>query len=138
MMAIFYAQETGLTAEEYIECVSQSELGSIRPIGNPERVQAYLENSNLVITARNKNGTLVGLFRGTTDWHWVCYCADLAVAETHQGQGIGKALMDKATEILGLGVTVTLLSVPGAEAFYQKIGMKQTSAAFYRDRTNRS
>jgi ribosomal protein S18 acetylase RimI-like enzyme len=137
-MTITFAQETGLTAEEYIECVSQSELGTIRPLGNPERVQAYLENSNLVITARDTDGTLVGLFRGMTDWHWVCYCADLGVAETHQGQGIGKALMDKATEILGPGCTITLLSVPGAESFYQKIGMKQTSAAYYRDRTDRS
>lgn len=137
-MAIICAQETGLTAEEYIECVSQSALSTIRPLGNPERVQAYLDNSNLTITARNKHGVLVGIFRATTDWHWVCYCADLAVAETHQGQGIGKALMNKAAEILGNGITIILISMPDAEGFYRSIGLKQTNAAFYRDRTDRS
>ena len=137
-MAIICAQETGLTAEEYIFCVSQSTLGPTRPLGNPERIQAMLDNSNLVISARHSDGTLAGLFRGTTDWHWICYCADLAVAEPFQGQGIGKALMNKASEILGAGVTVTLLSLPGAEGFYRAIGLEQTSAAFYRDRTDRS
>ena len=137
-MAVICAQETGLTAEEYIACVSQSALGPTRPLGNPERVQAYLDNSNLVVTARDPDGTLVGVFRGTTDWHWVCYCADLAVAETHQGQGIGTALMDKATEILGPVSSIILLSLPDAQGFYKALGLTQTDAAFYRDRTDRS
>jgi GNAT superfamily N-acetyltransferase len=136
-MSITYAQETGLTAEEYIACVGQSALGPTRPLSNTERVQAYLDRSNLTVSARNSSGVLLGLFRGMTDWHWICYCADLAVVETHQGKGIGQALMDKASEILGPGVTITLLSLPGAEGFYRKIGLTQTSAAFYRDRTNR-
>jgi len=135
---IICAQETGLTAEEYIACVGQSKLGPTRPLGNTERVQAILDNSNLFVTARDKTGRLVGLFRGMTDWNWVCYCADLAVVEHNQGQGIGKTLMDKASEILGPGVTVTLLALPGAEGFYSKIGLTQTSAAFYRDRTHRT
>ena len=137
-MAVICAQETGLTAEEYIFCVSQSTLGPTRPLGNPERIQAMLDNSNLVISARDSDGTLAGLFRGMTDWHWVCYCADLAVAEPFQGQGVGKALMSKASEILGAGVTVTLLSLPDAQGFYKAIGLSQTDAAFYRDRTDRS
>ena len=137
-MTVIYAQETGLTAEEYIACVRDSALGPTRPLSNPDRVQGYLDGSNLVISARNTEGTLVGIFRGVTDWQWICYCADLAVSETHQGKGIGKALMDKANEILGDGVTIALLSLPGATDFYKKIGLTQTDAAFYRDRTNRS
>lgn len=137
-MSLTFAQETGLTAEEYIACVGQSTLGPTRPLSNTERVQAYLDNSNLTISARNEHGVLVGLFRGTTDWHWVCYCADLAVVESSQGLGVGKALMDKATEILGPGVTIALLSLPGAEGFYEKIGLTRSEAAFYRDRTHRT
>ncbi len=137
-MSVVYAQETGLSAEEYIACVGQSALGPTRPLSNTDRVQAYLDNSNLTISARGENGVLLGLFRGTTDWHWVCYCADLAVVETAQGQGIGQALMDKAAEILGPGVTIALLSLPGAEGFYRRIGLTQTNGAFYKDRTHRT
>ena len=46
--------------------------------------------------------------------------------------------MDKATEILGPGCTIALLALPGAEGFYKAIGLTQTSAAFYRDRTHRT
>jgi len=137
-MSLICAQESGLTAEEYIACVGQSALGPTRPLGNTERVQAMLENSNLVVTARDEGGRLVGLFRAMTDWNWVCYCADMAVVEASQGQGVGKTLMDKATEILGPGVSIILLALPGAEGFYQKIGLTQTQAGFYRDRTHRS
>lgn len=137
-MTVVVAQETGLTAEEYIWCVSQTTLSTIRPLGNPDRVQAYLDSSNLIITARDADGSLLGIFRGMTDWAWVCYCADLAVLEERQGQGIGKALMDKASEILGNGVTITLFSMPNALEFYQRIGLTRTDSAFYKDRTNRT
>ncbi|WEK05611.1 MAG: GNAT family N-acetyltransferase [Candidatus Devosia phytovorans] len=137
-MSLICAQETGLSAEEYIACVGQSKLGPTRPLGNTERVQAMLDSSNLTITARDEAGRLVGRFRGMTDWNWVCYCADMAVVETSQGQGIGKTMMDKASEILGPGVSIVLLALPGAEGFYQKIGLTQTQAGFYRDRTHRT
>lgn len=137
-MSIICAQETGLTAEEYIGCVGQSTLGPNRPLANAERLQAMLDNSNLVVTARTAEGTLVGIFRGMTDWNWVCYCADLAVAETHQRQGIGKTLMDKAVEILGPGCSIALLAMAGSEDFYRGIGMAATPSGFYRDRTHRS
>ena len=137
-MSLICAQETGLTAEEYIACVGQSTLGPTRPLGNTERVQAMLDNSNLVVTARDASGRLVGLLRAMTDWSWVCYCADMAVVESSQGQGVGKTMMDKAVEILGPGVSIVLLSMPGAEGFYSKIGMASTPAGFYRDRTHRT
>jgi len=137
-MSISCTQEAGLTAAEYVACVGQSALGPTRPLANTARVQAFLDESNLVITARDGDGTLVGLFRGMTDWHWVSYCADLAVVETHQGQGIGGMLMDKAGEILGPGVSIILLALPGAEGFYRKIGLTNTNTGFYRDRTDRS
>jgi GNAT superfamily N-acetyltransferase len=137
-MSLICAQETGLTAEEYIACVGQSALGPTRPLGNTERVQAMLDNSSLVVTARDEGGRLVGLFRAMTDWSWVCYCADMAVVEASQGQGAGRMLMDKATEILGPGVSIILLAMPGAEGFYRKVGLTQTQAGFYRDRTHRS
>lgn len=137
-MTVTIAQETALEAGDYIACLGQSALGPRRPLANPERVAAYLAQSNFVLTARDQSGALVGVFRGMTDWHWVCYCADLAVAERHQGQGIGRALMDKASELLGPGCSIVLLAMPGSEDFYRTIGLTPANAAFFRDRTDRS
>lgn len=137
-MPLVYAQETEVSAADYIACVGASKLGPTRPLGNPERLQAMLDGSDLIVTARDDTGALVGIFRGMTDWAWVCYCADLAVAESSQGNRVGSTLMDTAATILGPRVSIILLALPGAEGFYQKIGLTQTNACFYRDRTDRS
>ena len=136
-MAITYAQETGLTAEEYIACVGQTTLGASRPLGNVERVQAMIDESDLVVTARAEDGTLLGLSRTITDWHWVAYCMDLAVVETQQGSGIGKALLDTTAKVLGPGVAIALLPLPGVEGFYRHIGMSDYPA-FWRKREDKS
>ena len=135
---ITYARETGLTAAEYIACVGATTLGQGRPLANPERLQAMLDNSDLLISARNDNGDLLGLFRAITDWHWACYCIDLAVIEGHQGKHIGQTLLDTAAELLGPKVAIVLLSKPGAEGFYRHIGMAEPMAAFMRPRTDRT
>jgi len=129
------ARDQSLAAAEYIACVGRTTLGEARPLSDPARIQQMLNNSGIIVTARDEDGTLLGLFRGMTDWHWVCYCADLAVVEGQQGKGIGKALMDKAAEILGPGVAITLLAKPDAEGFYRAIGMVQPMAAFFRPRS---
>nr|WP_234898228.1 GNAT family N-acetyltransferase [Aeromonas veronii] len=51
-----------------------------------------LDHANLLITAW-QGETLVGVARSVTDFHFCCYLSDLAVTESVQGQGIGKALI---------------------------------------------
>jgi len=136
-MAVTYAREEGLTAAEYIACVGQTTLGAGRPIGNPERVQAMIDESDLVVTARNGDGVLIGLSRTITDWHWVAYCMDLAVVEGQQGGGVGKALLDETARILGPRVGLALLPLPGVEGFYRHIGMTDYPA-FWRKREDPS
>lgn len=135
---ITYAREDGLVAADYIACVGATSLGQGRPLANPNRIQAMLDNSDLLVTARDTNGSLLGLFRGITDWHWACYCIDLAVTEGHQGKHIGQTLLDTATALLGPKVSIVLLSKPNAEGFYRHIGMAEPMAAFMRPRTDRT
>jgi GNAT superfamily N-acetyltransferase len=136
--AIVYQRELDLSADDYIACVGRTTLGSTRPLGNPARVAAMLENSDLVVTARDAaSGGLLGLARCLTDWHWVCYCMDLVVVEGQQGKGIGKAILDKCTEIMGPRVGIALLAMPEAEPFYQRIGMEQY-AGFWRERLDKA
>ncbi|HTM76709.1 MAG TPA: GNAT family N-acetyltransferase [Devosia sp.] len=136
-MAITYARET-LTAADYIACVGATTLGENRPLGNPQRIQAMLDHTDLLVTARDEAGALLGLCRCITDWDWICYCIDLAVIEGQQGKGIGKALLDTTAEILGPRVAITLLAKPSAEGFYRAIGMTVPMTAFIRPRTDRS
>ncbi|MEO9297442.1 GNAT family N-acetyltransferase [Devosia alba] len=135
---ITYARENGLTAADYIACVGATTLGQGRPLANPDRIQAMLDNADLLITARDAGGALLGLLRAITDWHWVCYCIDLAVIEGQQGKHIGQTLLDTATELLGPKISIVLLSKPDAEGFYRHIGMTEPMAAFMRPRIDRS
>ena len=137
-MPITYARENTLSAQDYIACLGATTLGEARPLGNPERVTQMLAGTDLLVTARDETGALLGLFRAVTDWHWVCYCIDLVVVGGQQGQGIGKSLLDTAAEILGPRVGIVLLSMPEAEGFYRHIGMAQPMHAFMRPRTDRS
>lgn len=136
-MTITYRREQDLSAAEYIACVGQTTLGASRPLGNAARVQAMIEGSDLIVTARDAEGTLLGLSRTLTDWDWVAYCADLAVVEGRQGAGIGKALLEETAAILGPRVGLALLPLPGAEGFYRRIGMTEYPA-FWRSREDRA
>jgi ribosomal protein S18 acetylase RimI-like enzyme len=136
-MAIAYAREA-LTSADYIAVVGATTLGEGRPLGNPERIQAMLDNTDLLVTARDETGALLGLCRCITDWDWVCYCIDLAVIGGQQGRGIGKALLDHTATLLGPRVSIVLLAKPAAEGFYRAIGMTEPMAAFMRPRTDRS
>lgn len=137
-MPVTFAREPDLTAAEYIACVGSTTLGEMRPLGNPARVQAMLDNSHLIVTARDEDGSLLGLCRCITDWAWVSYCIDLAVIEGQQGKGIGKSLLDTAAEIFGPGVSIVLLAAQGAEGFYRNIGMSDRMVGFFRERTDRT
>jgi len=127
------AREDTLPAADYIAVLGETSLGARRPLGNAERIRAMLAGADLIVTARDEDGTLAGLARCLSDGAWVCYCAELAVRESYQGKGIGKAILDKAAEILGPGVAITLLAYPDAAGFYERIGMRPAQA-FYRER----
>ena len=94
---------------------------------------AILEGANLVLTARLdiEGKPLIGVARGVTDFSWVCYISELAVSRSAQGLGIGKGLMDEARRQLGPSVAISLISMPDAVGFYERIGMTRMTDAFW-------
>jgi GNAT superfamily N-acetyltransferase len=92
-----------------------------------------LRGSNVIVTARDETGAVVGIARGISDGAWVCYLADVAVRADQHGKGIGRGLMDACRQMLGPGMAVILAAFPEAEAFYRRIGMSEIPA-FYFDR----
>lgn len=130
---ILYAREPELDVAEFRRVLVESGLGETRPVDDEARLRAMLSGANLVLTARLdvEGKPLIGVVRAVTDFSWVCYISELAVSQSAQGLGIGKGLMDEARRQLGPSVAVSLISMPDAVGFYERIGMKHMADAFW-------
>lgn len=132
-MTIIYAREQDLPAKDYIAVVGSTYMREKRPLANTRRIDAMLRGSTLIVTARDDDGSILGLARGITDGAWVCYLADLVVMDGQQGRGIGKAILDHCAEVLGPEMGIVLVAYPQAEPFYRHIGLGEMTG-FYRER----
>jgi len=117
---ITYCREKHIALEEYVSILTDSGLALRRPMDEPDLLNRIIQGSNLWVTAR-KDGELVGLLRGLSDFCYRCFVADLAVAKDFQGQGIGKTIL-QFTRDLAPDARIFLFSAEDAEGFYQKLG----------------
>jgi len=136
-MKFVYAQEQDLSVDDYCATLAETDLRELRPLNNYKRIKAMLDGSNFIVTARDGSGAIVGLARCITDNAWVCYCAELAVRESHQGQGIGRKLLETCEHLLGPGIAITLLAEPDAVRFYERAGL-DSKPGFAKPRSDRS
>ncbi len=129
-MTITYQLEPELSAEEFIDVLVRSTLGERRPIQDRETIEGMLRNADLIVTAREE-GTLVGVSRAITDYHFCTYLSDLAVDQETQGGGIGRELIRRTHEAAGLKTTLYLVAAPKAETYYPHIGMTHHHSCWY-------
>jgi ribosomal protein S18 acetylase RimI-like enzyme len=132
-MEIKYSFEALPTAEQIIELYANA--GLPRPINDKERIQKMFDNSNLIITAWDKE-LLVGVSRSITDWVWACYLSDLAIRDEYKKVGIGRKLINLTREKVGDQSMVLLLSVPTAMDYYPKVGFQKQESSFIINRAN--
>lgn len=135
MSEVVYARETRLAVDEFQRVLSESGLGAIRPVDDVPRLAAMLGASNVIVTARQADGLLIGVLRGMTDEAWCCYVSDLAVSSRIQGRGVGQGLLAEARHCLGPQVSIILVSVPQAVGFYRRAGLEELPHAFWFRRT---
>jgi len=130
---IVTAVEPDLDPTEFRRVLVESGLGAQRPVDDPDRLRRMIEGADLVVTARLDlaGRPLVGVARGISDGAWACYLAEVAVSESAQGLGVGRALLDAARAELGPEVAIFLASVPDATGFYERIGMARLDDAFW-------
>jgi len=88
-----------------------------------------LAHGNLTVTARDA-GLLVGIARTLTDFLYVGYLADLAVRQSHQGRGIGTALIARTRERMGPRSMLVLLAAPAAVDYYPRLGFARHPSAW--------
>ena len=75
-------------------------LGLYRSVGwnayteHPEWLQLAVEGSDYVVSEWSDTGELIGLARAISDGYSIFYLQDILVKPEHQGQGIGRRLLN--------------------------------------------
>lgn len=121
--------EERISAEEYIDFLKRTDLGSQYPKERfAERIAKLVTTVSISLVARNENGVVVGVLFGLTDFAYWLYVTDLGVDRAYTGRGIGSRLMKTAHEIAGgeKDIAVYLIANENAIPFYEKLGMKKS------------
>ncbi len=119
--------EERISAEEYIEFLKRTNLGSQYPKERfAERIARLVKKVSISLVARNEQGLVVGVLFGLTDFCYWLYITDLGVDRDYERQGIASRLMKTAHEIAGgeKDIAVYLIANENAVPFYKKLGMK--------------
>ena len=122
--------EERISAEEYIDFLKRTDLGSQYPKERFEnRIEKLVNTVSISLVARNESATVVGVLFGLTDFAYWLYVTDLGVDRDYEGQGIGRQLMKTAHEIAGgeKDIAVYLIANENAVGFYEKLGMKKSA-----------
>ena len=128
MMKDIIIQEERVSAEEYIDFLKRTDLGSQYPKERfAQRIEKLVKNVSISLTARDQNGKIVGALFGLTDYAYWLYVTDLGVDRDFIGQGIGTRLMKTAHTLAGgeKDIAVYLIAKENAVSFYEKLGMKR-------------
>ena len=123
-------REERLAAEEYIDFLKRTDLGSQYPKERFEsRIQKLVRNVSISLAARNADGLLVGVLFGVTDFAYWLYVTDLGVDRAYEKQGIGRRLIKTAHELAGgeKDIAVYLIANENAVPFYVKLGMEKAN-----------
>lgn len=118
-----------ITAEEYIDFLKKTDLGSQYPKENFERrIEKLVKNASVSLVARNEHNEIVGVCFGITDFAYWLFITDLGVIRSCTGKGIGRQLIFKALEAAGGEDEIVMYTCANEDAipFYEKIGMKKS------------
>ena len=118
--------EERLTAEEYIEFLKHTDLGSQYPKERfRERIGILVERASISLVARNDAGAIVGVCFGITYFAYWLFITDLGVVRECTGQGIGTALVRRLHEAAGGRDNIIMYTCfnENAYGFYEKLGM---------------
>lgn len=120
--------EERLTADEYIEFLKYTDLGSQYPKERfYERISTLVKKVSISLVARNKEKEIVGVCFGITDFSYWLFITDLGVVRECTGRGIGKSLVNKLLELAGGKENIIMYTCVNENAipFYEKLGMQK-------------
>ena len=126
-MAIIYETNGSVRPEEVLALLGQG--GFPRPLDDPARTQQMLDNASFHLAVRDE-GALVGWVRVLTDYVYYGLVAEVAVAPSHKGQGVGKEMLRIVRETATPKVTLILASSEEGEPFYAHLGWQHMDRGF--------
>jgi ribosomal protein S18 acetylase RimI-like enzyme len=128
-----------VTWTDALDTVDWNELSDLyrkAPLGDksPERLKTVFSNS-LFRRFGYEDGVLVAAGRALADGLDCSYICDVAVLPSHQGRGLGDALIAQLVELSRGHAKIILYSVPGREGFYARYGFRRmaTAMAIFQD-----
>ena len=93
-----------------------------------DTLERAVAGSQLVLAARDDAGVLIGLARTVSDGVVICYLQDLLVRPSHQGRGIGRALLERVlAENSSCRQVVLMTDADGPTEFYRSLGFRAMS-----------
>jgi GNAT superfamily N-acetyltransferase len=120
-MHVEVSMEDTLEQSEVVALYRANEWSSAE---KPDQLLAALRNSHSLVTAR-LHGQLVGIGNAISDGHLVVYFPHMLVHPSHQGQGIGKKMM-QAMQKKYDGFHQQMLTADGkAVDFYKSLGFSR-------------
>ena len=120
-------KEERISAEEYIDFLKRTDLGSQYPKERfAERINKLVKNVNISLVARNEEGLAVGVLFALTDFAYWLYITDLGVDSKYKKKKIGSRLIKTAHETAGgeKDIAIYLIANENAMPFYEKYGLK--------------
>ena len=127
-----YRTNHPVSRAQFIALLQKTSLGARRPLAEAERIDAMLQNADLLISAWDDD-RLVGIARAVTDYAYCCYLSDLAVDEAWQRRGIGQGLLATLKQALHPQCKIILLAAPQAVDYYPHIGFTQHPSAWTKE-----
>ena len=124
-----YRTNHPVSRAQFIALLQKTSLGARRPLAEAERIDAMLQNADLLISAWDDD-RLVGIARAVTDYAYCCHLSDLAVDEAWQRRGIGQELLATLKQALHPQCKIILLAAPQAVDYYPHIGFTQHPSAW--------
>lgn len=114
-----------------VDWVELSALYRAAPLGDkpPESLRTVFTNSRYRCLVRDEAGSLVGAGRVLADGVDCAYLCDIAVLPSHQGTGLGQAIVARLVECARGHRKIILYAVPGKERFYQRFGFRRMLTA---------
>ena len=122
-----------VTWTDVLDAVDWQELSDLyrkAPLAakEPARLKTAFANS-MFHRFGYEDGVLVAAGRALADGVDCSYICDVAILPSHQGCGLGKAVVGRLVELARGHRKIILYAVPGKEAFYARFGFRRMTTA---------